>query len=150
MTELDLAQSAFAATHCMNAHLRRTTRAIGQLYDHALRPSGLRGQQFSILVALSIAGKVTISYLAEGLVMDRTTLSRNLKPLQRDGLITIEPGADQRQRVITLSPEGRAKLAEALPLWQQAQDKMMAGFPSEQFEHLLQNLSKAIDVSRSE
>jgi len=150
MTEPDLAQCNLVANTCLNAHLRRTMRAISQLYDAAIRPSGLRGSQMTILVALALAGSVTINDLANELVMDRTTLSRNLKPLERDGFVLVEPGDDQRQRVITLTETGKQKLAQALPLWQEAQTKVMVGFTAARFDGLLADLETAVALSQVE
>jgi DNA-binding transcriptional ArsR family regulator len=77
------------ARTCVAGNLRRVSRAAAKVYDDALRPSGLRGTQFNLMTAIILMGPVTISKLAEGLVMDRTTLTRNLGPLQKQGLVDI-------------------------------------------------------------
>ena len=145
--DLDLAQCSLAATTCLNNHLRRATRSVSNLYDEALRPSGLRGTQFSLLVALALATPVTITALAEGMMMDRTTLSRNLKPLTRDGLVTVAAGDDQRQRVISITPAGATRLAAAFPLWQTAQQRMLDSLGIQEIENLVMSLATAVDMT---
>ena len=86
-------------TSCACFSLRKVTRAVTQLYDEMLRPAGLRGTQFSLLVAVQMAGPVGVTRLAELTVMDRTTLTRNLELLQKQGLIEIAAGADRRSRI---------------------------------------------------
>jgi DNA-binding MarR family transcriptional regulator len=106
-------------------NLRKATRAVTQLYDRHLRPSGLKGTQFSILAVLANTGPSRLSRLAEVLVMDRTTLSRNLEPLERDGLVSVTSGKDRRTRQVALRPRGRKALAGALPLWEAAQEQVL-------------------------
>src|SRR6476659_8600571 len=87
---------------CACFHLRRATRALTQLYDDALRPAGVRTTQFTLLNAIRIAGPATVRRLATTVVMDRTTLTRDLRPLERQGLVLIEPGEDRRERKVDL------------------------------------------------
>ena len=96
-----------------------------QAYDAALEPCGLRATQFSVLVGLSLGERFPISRFADALVMDRTTLTRNLRPLERRGLVRIEPGPDRRERYITLTGAGREALAKALPVWRTAQARAL-------------------------
>jgi DNA-binding MarR family transcriptional regulator len=111
------------ATQCACLNMRKATRAITQLYDATLAPAGLRATQFTLLVALSLAERLTLSQVAEHLVMDRTTLTRNVAVLERDGLVTSERGPDRRERYMRLTPSGRRALDQALPLWREAQAK---------------------------
>lgn len=107
---------------CFCLSLRRAARQLARRYDEALRPAGLTSGQFSILAALLRELPVSLSELAETLAMDRTTLNRNLKPLERDGLVrTARSEFDQRVRGIELSEHGRQRMSQALPLWQEAQ-----------------------------
>lgn len=109
-----------AVCHCLA--LRQATRTITNGYDAALAPTGLRVTQFSILLTLSAQSPMTVNGLAAALVLDRTTLTRNLKPLERDALLSSGPGEhDARERLIALTAAGRDKLAEALPYWRDAQ-----------------------------
>ncbi|MFI9547933.1 MarR family winged helix-turn-helix transcriptional regulator [Streptomyces sp. NPDC052016] len=89
---------------------------LGATYDKALAPVGLRSTQFSTLQKLHSEGEVTISHLADLIAMDRTTMASHLKPLAREGLVTVETSAtDRRARVAAITPEGAARLKEALP-----------------------------------
>ncbi len=148
-TELDLDKCRVVATSCVAGNLRQASRAVSQLYDEAIRPSGLRGPQFTLLVALAIAGLSPITNLAEALVMDRTTLSRNLKPLAQRGWVKIAPGADQRQRMVSLTSTGEAVLATALPLWEQAQRQLVNGLGDAGFADLLAGLATAVSTVKA-
>lgn len=119
------ANLAEIATSCTCANVRKAARVITQYYDEALQPSGLRATQFTLLVALARAGTLPLTRLAEELVMDRTTLTRNLKPLENAGFIAIDEGSDRRTRMIRPTPQGLHTLALALPAWRQAQDRVM-------------------------
>jgi DNA-binding MarR family transcriptional regulator len=135
------------AAHCVVYSLRKATRAVSQLYDRMLRPSGLRVTQFSLLVELAIASSTTISELADKMVMDRTTLTRNLKPLEKRGLAVIVPGQDRRTRVASLTRQGAEVLMQALPLWIEAQAQILGELDEEEWENLRQALSKIVDAA---
>ena len=107
--------------NCSCFALRKAARAVTQMYDQALKPSGLRATQLSLLFTAERAGAVSTGELAEQLVMDRTTLTRNLKPLLDRGLLKRVVGADRRRRPIAITAKGRAALARALPYWREAQ-----------------------------
>jgi len=115
---------ADAVRDCACFNLRKAARAVTQLYEEVLAPSGVLATQFSILVALAVADGAPLSRVAEGLVMDRTTLTRNLRPLARRGWVRIEVGEDRRARTLGLTRSGHAALERALPLWQQAQTRL--------------------------
>jgi DNA-binding MarR family transcriptional regulator len=115
------------ATGCACRNLRRTARAVTQLYDDTLRPSGLRITQFTLLVAVAISEPVPITRLADALDLDRTTLARDLKPLTERGLLEITTGEDKRTRMVRLTVQGREAIARAYLLWQQAQARIVQG-----------------------
>ncbi len=98
--------------------------------------------QLTLLVALAVAGEATVKPLAERLVMDRTTLTRNLRPLQRDGLVEVERGADQRQRVIRLTEQGRQVLAQAIPLWEKTQSAIVGYLGTGPWQALMGQLTE--------
>jgi len=135
------------AQGCACFSLRKATRAVTQLYDDALRPSGLRCTQFSLLTLLRASGTVAMTRLAEDAVMDRTTLSRNLEVLERDGLVRIRPGEDARVREIELTRAGVAKLEEAFPLWREAQRTVKEELGPGRLGRLLADLSLAVDAA---
>lgn len=101
--------------------LRRTARRLTQAYDRVLKPSGLRLTQYSLLANVSRAGGLSITELAARLEMDRTTLTRNLGPLEKAGWLRVLPGADLRSRAVEITPAGRRLFEEARPLWQAAE-----------------------------
>ena len=104
---------------CLCLHLQSATRAVGRRFDAALRPLGLTNGQFSLLMSLNRPEPPGMGAISTLLVMDRTTLTANLKPLERRGLIAVSVDAvDRRSRRLKLTSAGRALLAAALPLWQ--------------------------------
>ena len=116
---------------CNCLALRKATRRMSQFYDSALAPSGLRGTQYSILVDLVRRGdaRPTIRELSEAMVLDQSTIGQNLRPLEREGLIAlVTDETDRRSRRVKLTKTGRARLAEALPLWRSAQQHFESGF----------------------
>ena len=106
---------------CACFAIRRAARAITQHYDRMLRPSGLRATQFTLLTMLAISGPSPLSRVADRLGMERTTLTRNLRPLVARGLVTVGGDADRRVRSIAITGAGRRALVDALPLWRRAQ-----------------------------
>ncbi|MBU0725300.1 MAG: MarR family transcriptional regulator [Alphaproteobacteria bacterium] len=106
---------------CLCLHVQRAARALARQFDELLRPVGLTNGQFSLMMSLNRPEPAKIGQLSTLLAMDRTTLTANLKPLERRGLVQIlvDP-ADKRSRRLVLTPEGHALLAEALPIWKQA------------------------------
>jgi DNA-binding MarR family transcriptional regulator len=138
---------AEASGTCVCFHLRKTARTVTQFYDRMLAPSGLRATQFTLLQVVHRVGALPFTVLAEGLGMDRTTLTRNLRPLERDGLVRTGTGPDDRRvRVVTLTPRGEKKLAEAEPLWARAHQRMTGGLGSATWQSLRRDLSRAIAV----
>ena len=131
------------ATLCNGAALRKATRRVSQLYDAVLAPCDLRTTQFSILAHMDRAGAPTMGELAKALVLDRSALAHNLKPLERDGLVTLVLNADdKRSRLPTLTEAGRAKLAEARVLWKQAQERFEAAFGADHAAELRATLAE--------
>jgi DNA-binding MarR family transcriptional regulator len=109
--------------------VRAAARHVTQFYDQFLAPTGLRTTQFSILAKLKQLGPLTINTLARDMVMDRTTLGRNILPLERDGLIRIEGTAsDRRAKELHLTKAGEKRLQEALKAWSQAQARFETSF----------------------
>ena len=117
------ADASFAFTHhvrdhCLCLHVQRAARALARRFDAALRPAGLTQGQFSLLTSLNRAEPPSMGSVANLLVLDRTTLTANLKPLERRGLVkvTVDPH-DKRSRRLILTAAGRASLAAAAPIW---------------------------------
>ncbi len=133
---------------CTANSLRKATRAITSLFDDALRPAGLRISQLSILVALALAEEATVSKLAGLLALDRTTMTRNLAPLERRRLVETVSGADARHRVLRLTQKGRVALARALPIWQRVQARVVAGLGDSRWKSLDQGLKATVGLAR--
>src|SRR5712691_6386038 len=127
--------ASFQDCNCLA--IRQASRHVSQFYDQLFAPVGLRATQFAILVRLGREGPMTINALAAALVMDRTTLGRNILPLQRDGLIEIVASpADRRRRELRLSQAGVEKLRAAVERWRVAQERFDAVFGSERAAQL--------------
>lgn len=122
----------------MCGSFRRTSRALTQFYDQALRPSGLRATQFTILQVFSLAGEVSQGQLGEMLVMDSTTLTRTLEIMSRHGWIAERRGEDRRERWLSLSKAGEAQLQRALPAWEKVQSRLRRQLGGRSWKHLLQ------------
>jgi DNA-binding MarR family transcriptional regulator len=136
------ARSAVQPERCNGSALRKATRRVSQLYDAALAPCGLRATQRSILVHIARAGAPTMRALATALVLDPSALAHNLKPLERDGLVAVTVGPDDRRsRVARLTERGEAKLRESGSLWQAAQDRFEQAFGADRAEALRATLA---------
>ena len=117
---------------CNCLAVRQAARHVTQFYDQLLAASGLRTTQFSMLARLRSKGPMTINALAAEMVMDRTTLGRNIQPLERDGLILIRQGAaDRRNKELHLTESGVARLRAGIKLWAEAQARFEAAFGGE-------------------
>ena len=134
---------------CVCATLRMTTRAVARLYDQELALHGLRTTQYSILARLEVEGPLSIGHLAARLAMDRTTLSREAAPLVRAALVEQNAGEDRRRRVLTLSPEGRARLEAARPAWRKAQRRVRAELGYDRVDELLGELRALLGAVRA-
>lgn len=129
---LTAAQAMTADCLCFRA--RRVSRALTRMYDEALRPLGIHATQLTLLNAIAmVAGRGgAMGRLADVLAMDGTTLSRNLRPLEKAGLVRIERlPADRRVRVARLTPGGERLVADALPLWRRAHERVVAALGAE-------------------
>ena len=139
----------FHPSSCINANIRATTRVITQFYDAVLKPSGLLSTQFSLMAALIEAEPISVTELADLLGMDRTTLARNLSPLERDGWLVIAVGeVDKRQRIVTLTDAGRERYQQALNLWLTAQTHLIDHFGATNWEALLVKLQSLSAIAQ--
>ncbi len=110
---------------CLCLHVRRAARTIARRFDDAFRPLDLTSGQYSLLMSLNRPSAPHMKDVASLLAMDRTTLTANLKPLERRGLVEILPDPkDKRGRLLTLTKDGRALLARAFPIWQETQKQL--------------------------
>jgi DNA-binding MarR family transcriptional regulator len=122
---------------CNCLALRQAARHVTQFYDHYLLPTGVRTTQFSILAKIGGLGPTTINALAKDMVMDRTTLGRNIQPLEREGLIAVTKGrADRRSKELQLTDAGAARLHAASKAWAKAQTRFERSFGSKRASDL--------------
>jgi DNA-binding MarR family transcriptional regulator len=135
---------------CAMLSLRQAARSVTQLYDEMLRPSGLKGTQYSALRIVAAREPVSVSELSEIMVMDRTTATRNLRLLERDRLVRLSPGDDRRTRLVSLTRRGRSTLEKANGYWAEAQRAVEAQFGKARFESLRDELARMTDVTRGE
>lgn len=106
---------------CNCLALRQAARRVTQFYDRVLAPSGVRATQFSILAVIGQAPEITMKDIAREMVLDRATLGHNLRPLIAQGFVALRVGADRRQRPLTLTRRGAARLRQTKRLWRAAQ-----------------------------
>ena len=146
-----MSNPSFSFTHhvrdnCLCLHIQRAARALARRFDAALRPIGLTQGQFSLLTSLNRAAAPTIGDVSALLALDRTTLTANLKPLQRRGLVKVTVDRnDRRSRRIALTPAGRKLLAAAAPIWKRAHAQAEAELKSTSADTLRATLRELAD-----
>jgi DNA-binding MarR family transcriptional regulator len=133
--------------NCACLKVRMAARAVTRAYDGTLRAVGLRATQLSVLVAVAIDGAISIAALADFLGMDRTTLTRNLRPLQKQGLISVGPEGWRRTRNLEITKKGRSRLREALPLWERAQDALSEKLGNQAWVDVRAGLDRLIEAA---
>jgi DNA-binding MarR family transcriptional regulator len=136
-----------SADICTCGELRKAARAITLLYDNAFKSSGLLSTQFGVLQVISDIDSVQISDLAGKMGMDRTTLTRNLSVLERDGFIKISQGKDHRTRIVTATQKGRIAVSKTILVWSEIQRKVKQKMGENSWRELMQNLSKLLKVT---
>jgi DNA-binding MarR family transcriptional regulator len=125
------------ATPCLCNALRRASRAVSRLYDQELRGVGLRTTQYSLLSLLQRSGEVRQGDLGPLTVLDETTLTRTLRPLVDRGWVAAREGRDRRERLVSITAAGAAKLAKAHPAWERAQERLQSSLPRGVWEDLM-------------
>jgi DNA-binding MarR family transcriptional regulator len=132
---------------CTCGELRKAARAITLLYDNAFKSSGLLSTQFNVLQAIYNIDSIRISDLANKLGMDRTTLTRNLSVLERQGFIKISQGKDHRARIVTITQKGRNSVTKTISLWNEVQHKVRDQMGESSWRELMQNLGQLLRVT---
>jgi DNA-binding MarR family transcriptional regulator len=135
------------AVGCAVRATRATSRALTRRYDEALRPSGLRATQFPLLVAVALHGSATVGQLAETMAMDRTTLTRELRPLEARRLVVRRPGEDRRTRRLEITDDGRQAIARTLPLWREVQAAVMEELGAQRWSATTRALEELADAA---
>lgn len=132
---------------CTCGELRKAARAVTLLYDNAFKSSGLLSTQLDVLHVIYKSESIRISHLAKELGLDRTTLTRNLSVLEREGLIKISSGKDNRTRIVVITYKGRNAVAKAIPLWNEVQRKVKQHMGETLWNELMENLSRFVKVA---
>ncbi len=141
MTHASDEQILAETRRCVCDTMRRTARTLSRRYDAALAPCGLKATQFALLAQIANSGAMVLTHLADALAMDRTTLTRNLAPLERAGWVVTGTGTDRRTRTIALTERGTTTLAAALPFWYTAQQQIADEFGNDRLATLLDELA---------
>jgi DNA-binding MarR family transcriptional regulator len=130
--------------NCTSFNLRKASRAVTQLFDEALKPCGLYSTQFTLLNAIHLSDSATITKLSQALIMDRTTLTRNLNPLQKNGWIEVIPGEDRRTKTLSITKAGKQVLKEATKYWEKVQTQVVKSLGKKQWDELLDKLDLVV------
>jgi len=132
---------------CACFNMRKVTRAVTQFYDRTLEPTGIRATQFTLLVALTSTKGKTLTEIADSLVMDRTTLTRNLKPLEKLELITTTQTLDKRSKAYVLTEKGEQTVERCIPLWEQAQSNIVNSLGEETYQDVVGKLGRVLTIT---
>jgi len=133
--------------HCAAFNFRRTARAVTRLYDEGLQSSGIRSTQFAILVAVKKNEPIAIGQLGNVLGIDRTTMTRSLRLLRKDGLLTISKRGEKRQRLVAITPKGEETLGRAIPVWRDMQTHFVNTIGQDYWRDLRNELERLAGVA---
>jgi DNA-binding MarR family transcriptional regulator len=145
---MDLAAYAAAAETCACSNFRKASRALTQLFDHALQPSGLRSTQLIILLEIAVARSMTAPQLARRLVMDPSTLARNLNLIAKKDWIKFQSRENRRGQEISLTRQGARAIQRAVPLWRRAQTAFAEKLGEKRWRSLQSDLSASVAIAR--
>jgi len=148
MDTLNSVQCAEIGKACVCGNLRKASRLISQIYDEFLKPSGLKATQSALLMTIKGFERVTVSKLAKWSIMDRTTVTRNLKVLEKKGLVKIQLGEDQRKKVVTITDKGIDVLLSGYPFWEEAQHHVAEIIGEDKSNHIVKELSDMVSMLR--
>jgi DNA-binding MarR family transcriptional regulator len=145
---IDPAKLGEMARTCACLNFRKGSRSVTQFFDQSLAPTGLRSTQLVILIAGELFGPSSIARLARELVMDRSTLTRNLKPLLNLGLLRLSTAQNGKHKTVEVTLEGRAALIRATPYWERAQHHLVNQFGEERWNRVMTDLSSIVEATR--
>ena len=135
---------------CLCYQFRKTSRIVINFYDDALKSADLKSNQFLILVAVAFMKSTNFKTLAEFLGIDQSTLARNLVTVEKQSFVTVKPGKNRREKIITLSRKGKQKLASAFPLWQKAQKSLLEKVGIERWHELKAEMDEVAAAAREQ
>jgi DNA-binding MarR family transcriptional regulator len=128
---------------CACQNLRRVARVVTRIYDQELRKAGIEITQFGLLTALATAGRANQGRLSAGFAMDSTTLTRTLAVLRKRGWVQVKPGEDRRERLFSLTPAGKRRMAEAQPFWGRAERRLRKRLGGADWKRMKEMVSRA-------
>lgn len=137
------------ARTCACFNFRKASRSVTQLFDQALAPTGLRSTQLVILITSELLGPSSIARLARELVMDRSTLTRNLKPLLNSDLLRISKAEHAKQKMVATTDIGRLALVNAVPYWERAQKHLVERLGTSHWDELMRELAGIVETTRA-
>jgi DNA-binding MarR family transcriptional regulator len=137
------------ARSCACFNFRKVSRSVTQLFDQTLAPTGLRSTQLVILITGELLGPSSIARLARELVMDRSTLTRNLRPLLNHGLLELTKSQHAKQKSVAVTAAGREALINATPYWERAQGRLVSRLGREHWHQLMGELAGIVEASRA-
>jgi DNA-binding MarR family transcriptional regulator len=141
-------EQCLAETHsCVAFNLRRSSRIISKIYEKEMRGAPIRGPQFSLMIVIAKRGTETITGLARDIGADRTTLTRNLKQLERKGVVRISEGKNHRTKAVTLLPAGEKAIQASVQHWKKAQAKVLSALGEDRWGRMLQDLGAVAALS---
>jgi DNA-binding MarR family transcriptional regulator len=149
MRENERALDLTGTGYCASLNFRRTARAVTRWYDAAMQKSGMRSTQFAILVGIAKKQPVAIGALGEMLMIDQTTLTRSLRLLQKDGLISTSKRSAMRRRYLEITPKGEHALARALPYWRKTQEDFQSAVGPTYWNELRAELERLAKLAAS-
>jgi DNA-binding MarR family transcriptional regulator len=148
-TQIDIGKLSEMTRTCACFNFRKASRSVTQLFDQILAPTGLRSTQLVILMTGELLGPSSIARLARELVMDRSTLTRNLKPLLNMGMLQLSKAETGKHKSVELTTDGRAALLKAAPYWERAQGHLVSRFGNDNLSRIMGDLGGVIEATRS-
>jgi DNA-binding MarR family transcriptional regulator len=147
-TSLDPDKCVEMAQTCACFNFRKASRTVTQLFDQILAPLGVRSTQLVILVATQVYGPIGLAKLAHAMVMDRSTITRNLQPLVSLGYLKLSGKSGRAGKTVEITPAGQELLVKALPYWEQAQSTLLARMGQDRWDRVMSDLTNIVDATR--
>ena len=148
-TEIDQDQCLEVIGHCAATNFRKASRGVTQLFDQILAPCGLRSTQLTILVAAQVLGPCRLTRLARELVMDRSTVTRNLKPLAIQGLLEVAGNSGRGGKSVQVTDAGRKAMLSAVPYWEEAQAQLLNRMGQDRLERVMIDLTVVVSAAQA-
>jgi DNA-binding MarR family transcriptional regulator len=136
-------------SNCASFNFRKASRSVTQLFDQILAPIGLRSTQLVILVAAQVLGPCGLARLARELVMDRSTITRNIHPLVVQGLLQVSGKSGRGGKSVEITKAGQDALINAVPFWEEAQEQLLRRMGQDRWDRVMVDLTSVVDATRA-